>query len=74
MTPVALEGPSLNTVMLNWIVSSTLTTSVVTLTSLYMLKSTISKAVKLRAEATLLVSLMSFPKPVTQTVLVIGPI
>ena len=73
MTPVALQGPSLNTVMLNLITSSTPITSFVTLTSFKIRKSTIGTAVKLCAESTLLVSLMSLPYPVTQTVLVIGP-
>ena len=74
MTPVALQGPSLNTVMLNLITSSTLITSFVTFTSFKIRKSTIGTAVKLRAESILFVSLMSLPYPVTQTVLVIGPI
>ena len=74
ITPVALQGPLLWTTISNWITSSTLITSFVTSTALVILKSTIGRAVKLCAESILLVSLMSFPKPVTHTVLVIGPI
>ena len=73
ITPVALQGPSLTTVIMNFILSSTLITSLVSLISLVMRKSVNGTAVKLCAEATLFDILMSFPSPVTQTVLVIGP-
>ena len=73
-TPVASDGPSLKTVIVNLITSSTFTISFVTFTSLVILKSVRGRAVKLCAESMSLVIFMSLPSPVTQTVLVIGPI
>ena len=62
-TPVALQGPSLKTVIVNVIMSSTLMMSPSTSTSLTMRKSRIGSAVKLWAEALLFVRLVSFPRP-----------
>ena len=72
-TLVALHGPSFQTVIVNSIMSVTLTSVVLTLTVFWILKSTIGLAVMLGIESLLFDLFVSFSKLFTLTALVMFP-